>query len=158
MNGSGVYSQGADTADSLQALGFHVGTVDTTTPVGRQAETVVAYSAVSASELAAAQSVADSLSGAVILAYDPSQVPAGSQVSVVTGTDVTVHPPAAPPASPTSSTAGAQHDHHRTDRERGTCPTQSDRPGTATLGPARLHRVGWRRIVGGPRPVRPRTR
>ena len=107
MNGSGVYSEGADTADSLQALGFHVGTVDTTTPVGRQAETVVAYSAVSASELAAAQSVADSLSGAVILAYDPSQVPAGSQVSVVTGTDVTVHPPAAPPASPTSSTASS---------------------------------------------------
>ncbi len=104
MNGSGVYSEGAETADGLQALGFHVGVVATTTPVGGQAETVVAYSAVTGSELAAAQAVADSLSGAVILADDPSQVPPGSQVTVVTGTDFTVNSPAVQTTSPTVST------------------------------------------------------
>ena len=160
MNGSGVYSEGAETADSLQALGFHIGTVGTTAPVGRQAETVVAYSAVSASELAAAQSVADSLSGAVILAYDPSQVPAGSQVTVVAGTDVTVHPPAAPPASPTAVDVArwrpARPPPHRSGARHLPHPIQPSRH--SNPGTPRLHRVGWRRIVGGLRPVRPRRR
>ena len=44
MNGSGAYNQATDTAQSLKALGFNIGTVGDTTPVGREAETVVYYS------------------------------------------------------------------------------------------------------------------
>ena len=99
MNGSGAYNQATDTASSLAALGFKTGTLGDTTPVGHEAETVVYYSSKSPAELAAAQLVANSLSGAVIMADDASQVSPGSQVTVVTGTDFSVNPPAAPPLS-----------------------------------------------------------
>jgi hypothetical protein len=108
MNGSGTTNQAADTAASLKALGFKIGTLGDTTPVGREAETVVYYSSKSRANLAAAQAVASSMSGAVIMADDSSQVQAGSQVTVVTGTQFSVNPPAAA-VTPTSAvgTAGA---------------------------------------------------
>jgi LCP family protein required for cell wall assembly len=106
MNGSGTSNQATDTAASLKALGFNIGTVGDTTPVGREAETVVYYSSKSAANLAAAQTVANSMSGAVIMAMDPTQVPAGAQVTVVTGTDFSVNPPATPPVTPTSAASG----------------------------------------------------
>jgi len=108
LNGSGVTNQATDTAQSLQALGFHVGGIGDSPPVGREAETVVYYSAKTPSALAAAQAVANSFSGAVIMARDPSQVKPGSQVTVVTGTDFSVNPPAAPavPATPVGGTTG----------------------------------------------------
>jgi LCP family protein required for cell wall assembly len=106
MNGSGTYNQAADTAQSLKALGFNIGTVGDTTPVGQEAETVVYYSSKSAAELAAAQAVANSMTGAVIMAEDPSQVSTGSQVTVVTGSDFSVNPPPAT-TTPTSPAPGA---------------------------------------------------
>ncbi len=102
MNGSGASNQATDTAQSLKALGFTIGTIGDTTPVGREAETVVYYSSKSAKNLAAAQAVANSMTGAVILADDPSQVKPGSQVTVVTGTDFTVN---APPVSTTTASS-----------------------------------------------------
>jgi LCP family protein required for cell wall assembly len=106
MNGSGTYNQATDTAQSLKALGFNIGTVGDVTPVGREAETVVYYSSKSPAELAAAQAVANSMTGAVIMADSPSQVSAGSQVTVVTGTDFSVNPPAST-TTPTSAATGA---------------------------------------------------
>ncbi len=103
LNGSGAYNQATDTAQSLQALGFHIGTIGDSPPVGREAETVVYYSAKTPAQLAAAQDVADSMTGAVIMADDPTQVKPGSQVTVVTGTDFTVN---APPTTGTSTTVG----------------------------------------------------
>ncbi len=104
MNGTGTYNQASDTAASLAALGFHtVGTGDTT-PVGDLAETYVYYGSRNAATEAAAEAVTRSMTGSVIMAYDPSQVADGAQVTVVTGTQFTVN---APPSSPTSSTAGA---------------------------------------------------
>ena len=47
---------------------------------------------------AAAERVAHSMSGSVIMAYDPSQVTDGAEVTVVTGTQFTVNAPPAPPA------------------------------------------------------------
>ena len=94
MNGSGAYNQATDTAQSLKALGFNIGTVGDTAAVGREAETVVYYSSKAPSELAAAQAVANSMTGAVIMADDPSQVKPGSQVTVVTGTEFSVEPAA----------------------------------------------------------------
>jgi hypothetical protein len=108
MNGSGAYNQATDTAQSLKALGFNIGTVGDTTPVGQEAETVVYYSSKTPAELAAAQAVANSMSGSVIMADDPSQVSPGSQVTVVTGTQFAVNPPPAPPTTtPTSAATGA---------------------------------------------------
>jgi hypothetical protein len=104
LNGSGAYNQATDTAQSLQALGFHIGTIGDSPPVGQEAETVVYYASKTPAQLAAAQAVANSMSGAVIMALDPSQVKPGSQVTVVTGTDFTVN---APPATTTTAPAGA---------------------------------------------------
>jgi LCP family protein required for cell wall assembly len=102
MNGSGASNQATDTAQSLKALGFTIGTIGDTTPVGREAETVVYYSSKSPKELAAAQAVANSMTGGVIMADDASQVKPGSQVTVVTGTDFSVN---APPASTTTGSS-----------------------------------------------------
>jgi LCP family protein required for cell wall assembly len=104
LNGSGAYNQATDTAQSLQALGFRIGTIGDSPPVGQEAETVVYYASKTPAQLAAAQAVANSMSGAVIMALDPSQVKPGSQVTVVTGTDFTVN---APPATTTTAPAGA---------------------------------------------------
>ncbi len=102
MNGSGTSNQASDTAAGLKALGFNIGTIGDTTPVGREAETVVYYASKSPANLAAAQAVADSMSGAVIMAEDPTQVQPGSQVTVVTGTQFSVNPPPAT-VTPTSA-------------------------------------------------------
>jgi hypothetical protein len=104
MNGSGAYNQATTTSQSLQALGFHLGTIGDSPPVGHEAETVVYYASKTPAQLAAAQLVADSLSGSVIMAMDPTQVKSGSQVTVVTGTDFSVN---APPATTTTASAGA---------------------------------------------------
>ena len=104
MNGTGAYNQASDTAQSLKSLGFNIGTEGDVDSVGQYSETVVYYSSKTPSELAAAQAVADSMSGAVIMADDASQVQAGSQVTVVTGSDFTVNPP---PAQTTPTSAGA---------------------------------------------------
>jgi len=104
LNGSGAYNQATTTSQGLQALGFHIGTIGDSPPVGQEAETVVYYASKTPAQLAAAQLVANSLSGAVIMAMDPSQVKPGSQVTVVTGTDFSVNPP---PAATTTTQAGA---------------------------------------------------
>jgi LCP family protein required for cell wall assembly len=104
LNGSGAYNQATDTAQSLQALGFHIGPIGDSAPVGREAETVVYYASKTPAQLAAAQVVANSMSGAVIMAMDPAQVKAGSQITVVTGTDFSVNPP---PTTTTTAPAGA---------------------------------------------------
>ena len=102
LNGSGAYNQATNTATSLQALGFHIGTVGDSPPVGQEAETVVAYASKTPANLAAAQAVANSLSGAVIMTDDPAQVRTGSQVTVITGTDFSVNPPPPPPTTRTA--------------------------------------------------------
>jgi LCP family protein required for cell wall assembly len=117
MNGTGAYNQASDTAASLAALGFRtVGTGDTT-PVGDLAETYVYYGSRNSATEAAAEAVSRSMTGSVIMAYDPSQVADGAQVTVVTGTQFAVNAP--PPSSPTSSTAA-------------TPPTSTSTPITST--------------------------
>jgi polyisoprenyl-teichoic acid--peptidoglycan teichoic acid transferase len=121
-NGSGVYNQATDTANALAALGFHTVGVGDTPAVGDVAETVVYYGSRSAATEAAAESVARSMSGSVIMAYDPSQVADGAQVTVVTGTQFAVNTPATsttptssstptpsstPTSTPTSTSSGA---------------------------------------------------
>ena len=120
MNGTGVSNQASDTSAALAALGFHMVGVGDTPAVGDVAETVVYYGSRSAATEAAAEAVVRSISGSVIMAYDPSQVADGAQVTVVTGTQFAVNAPASsttptsagtttPPtsSSPSSTSSGA---------------------------------------------------
>jgi hypothetical protein len=105
LSGTGVSSRADTAASQLQTLGFHISTTGTGTYQGSLSETLVTYAG-PANE-AAAQTVAHSLSGSVVLAQGPT--PAGSDVSVTIGSDVTVNPPPAPPPPPAtgSSTTAA---------------------------------------------------
>jgi LCP family protein required for cell wall assembly len=121
LNGSGVTNQATTTSAALGALGFTMVGVGDSPPVGAEAETVVYYASKTPADIAAAQAVARSLSGAVIIALGPTTD--GAKVTVVTGTEFTVNPPAAPatpattaggtattaPASPTTSTTAASN-------------------------------------------------
>ena len=153
LNGSGAYNQATTTSQSLQALGFHIGTIGDSPPVGQEAETVVYYASKTPAQLAAAQAVANSLSGAVIMAMDPTQVKPGSQVTVVTGTDFSVNAPPAttdhdrpPPArgrrAPRRPRRGQQRQHRELRRVPG---ADADRRVVAALGPPLVHRQRWRR-------------
>jgi len=103
-NGTGAYEQATTTGTALSALGFKVLSEGDVTPTGDVSETVVYYGSKSPSTEAAAEKVARSMSGAVIMAYAPSQVVGGATVTVVTGTQFAVNPPT-PAAPATSSTA-----------------------------------------------------
>ncbi|MGP0110140.1 MAG: LCP family protein [Acidimicrobiales bacterium] len=109
MNGTGAYNQATDTASALSALGFHMAGVGDTTAVGDVAETVVYYGSHAPAIEAAAEEVARSMTGAVIMAYDPAQVAEGAQVTVVTGTQFAVNATSTPAtgATPGSSDAAA---------------------------------------------------
>jgi LCP family protein required for cell wall assembly len=107
LNGTGVGNQAADTASALSALGFDTVGVGDATPVGDVVETVVYYGSRSPKTEAAAETVARSMTGSVVMAYDPSRVADGAQVTVVTGTQFAVNSAAAPASTPTTSTAAA---------------------------------------------------
>jgi LCP family protein required for cell wall assembly len=102
LNGTGVYNQATDTATELGALGYHVVGVGDTPPAGDVTETYVCYGSRDAATEAAAESVSRSMSGAVIMGYDPSMVVDGAQVTVVTGSQFSVNPPGAPATTTTS--------------------------------------------------------
>jgi LCP family protein required for cell wall assembly len=92
-NGTGVTNQAATTSAALGALGFHMAELGDTPPVGQEAETVVYYGSKSAAVVAAAQEVANSISGSVTLGFNPSMVLGGAEVTVDTGTSFSVNPP-----------------------------------------------------------------
>jgi LCP family protein required for cell wall assembly len=103
QNGTGTYQQASDTATALSALGFNATAVGDVNPVGDLSETVVNYGSRTPAVEAAAEAVTRSMSGAVVMAYDPSQVTTGAQVTVVTGTQFAVNAPA-PGTAPASTT------------------------------------------------------
>ena len=105
LNGSGAVDQATTTSAALGQLGFNMVGVGDTPPVGEQAETLVTYAHRDAVDEAAAQAVAQSLSGAVIMAY--GKTTDGAQVTVTTGTDFTVNPPASPPTTTGAHKAAA---------------------------------------------------
>ena len=117
-NGTGATNQAADTASALSALGFKTGGVADVSPVGDVSETVVYYGSRSPAVEAAAERVLRSISGSVVMAFDPSQVMDGAEVTVVTGTQFVVASPggqasAAPPgataiAPPTPATSNLE--------------------------------------------------
>jgi LCP family protein required for cell wall assembly len=104
LNGTGGANQAADTAASLTALGFHLAGIGDAASVGDVSETFVYYGSRSARTEAAAESVGRSMSGSVVMAYDPAKVTEGAQVTVATGSQFSVNPPAPPTSSQTSVT------------------------------------------------------
>jgi len=100
MNGSGAFNQATDTASALAALGFHAMAVGDATPTGDVVETVVYYGSRAPAVEAAAEEVVRSMTGSVVMAYNPSEVADGAQVTVVTGSQFAVNAP------PTPGTAG----------------------------------------------------
>jgi LCP family protein required for cell wall assembly len=102
-NGTGVTDQAATTSAALGALGFHMTKLGDTTPVGQEAETVVYYGSKSPAVAAAAQEVANSISGSVTLGFKPSMVLGGAEVTVDTGTNFSVNPPRAATTTPKKS-------------------------------------------------------
>ena len=106
LNGTGTYDQATTTAQSLQALGFHTVGVGDSPPVGSESETVVYFAQRTPAAQAAAQAVARSVSGAAITALGPTTD--GAQVTVVTGSQFAVDPPApSGPGSTATAAAGA---------------------------------------------------
>jgi LCP family protein required for cell wall assembly len=104
MNGSDATDQATTTATALGALGFRMVGVGDTAPTGDVAETVVYYGSRSPAVEAAAEAVTRSMAGSVVMAYDPSQVADGAQLTVVTGTQFTVNAPSATGAGTTTTT------------------------------------------------------
>ena len=107
LNGTGAYNQATDTASALTALGFKTVGIGDTAASGDVSETVVYYGSKSPAVEAAAESVVRSMSGAVIMAYDPSQVVDGAQVTVVTGSEFAVNAPVAASPATTAPVVGA---------------------------------------------------
>jgi len=104
VNGTGVTNQASDTSAALAALGFKTTGVADRSPVGDVAETVVYYGSRSPSAEAAAEKVGRSFNGSVVLAYDPTQVLGGAQVTVLTGTQFSVNGPSVPATSGSTTT------------------------------------------------------
>ena len=100
VNGSGLYGQAATTAQALGALGFQATAAGSVSPAANPSETLVVYNAKAAGALAAAEAVAQNLTGAVVL--DAGQPTGGAEVTVVTGTHFAVTPPSTGAPSTTS--------------------------------------------------------
>jgi LCP family protein required for cell wall assembly len=138
MNGTGAADQAGATATSLGALGFHTVGVGDTTSVGDVSETYVYYGSTSATTEAAAEAVARSMTGAVIMAYDPSQVADGAQVTVVTGSQFVVDAPAAASTGTTAPPSASSPSTSASPTTATTTPTSTagsiEAPSSATSG------------------------
>ena len=156
QNGTGTYNQAADTASALSALGFKATAAGDVTPAGDLSETVVYYGSRASATEAAAEAVTRSMTGAVIMAYDPSQVTTGAEVTVVTGTQYTVGAPtsAAPaPAAP----AGAGGPTSSTSSTPSTTTTSTTNPNVATPSASNTQLQPWdpQACAGGATPTAP---
>jgi LCP family protein required for cell wall assembly len=100
-NGSGIPQQATKTSEGLQAFGFNVSeTLGSAAPVSSQAQETVVYYA-NTSTVGDAEAVANQLSGPVILSQNASMVASGVNVTVVTGTGLSVNAP--PTSVPTAA-------------------------------------------------------
>ncbi len=110
LNGTGTTGQATQTATALKTLGFHTVGTGNATSVGSYRETTVSYAHRTRADVAAAQLVADSLSGQVILRYGATAD--GAEVTVTTGTNFRVDAAlpgyrAPTPSTTTSTTASS---------------------------------------------------
>jgi LCP family protein required for cell wall assembly len=119
LNGTGVANQQHVVAAGLRRRGFIIHGVGTATPFGVREETVVFHANNSSASLAAAQSVLRAIEGPAVMAL--GRTTAGADVTVLTGSDVSVIAPA-PKTSTTTTTLKRKH--------HGTATTTTTRPVT----------------------------
>ena len=125
LDGSGSGDAQA-TADALHAVGFQIGLVGSSTPVGNPAETVVAYNSLNPEVVSGAQAVWHELSGQTILAYEPTNT---APITVVTGTNFAVYPPTLPAPATTTTT------HKTTSTAKASKATTTTAATTTTTAP-----------------------
>ena len=114
-NGTGATNQAAVVAVPLHRLGFDVVSTGDVTPDGPVSETVVWYGGSppppngdwKSPQLAAAQAVLAELQGPAILGYNPKDVTPGAEVTVQTGTGLSVSAPVT--KAPTTTTTLKKH-------------------------------------------------
>jgi len=106
MNGSGINAQAPQIASGLQTLGYKIVGVGSDVPVSTQGQESVVYYA-NNSYQAQADAVARSLNGYVVMAVNASRVTDGANVTVVTGTGLSVIS-ASSSSSSSASTVNAQ--------------------------------------------------
>ena len=119
LNGTGVPNQQHVVAAGLRRRGFVIRGVGTATPFGVREETVVYHANNSASSLAAAQTVLHTIEGPAVMAL--GRTTGGAEVTVLTGSDVSV---LAPPHTTSTTTTTLKRKHH------GTATTTTTRPVT----------------------------
>jgi LCP family protein required for cell wall assembly len=98
VNGTGTANQAATVAASLAPHGFKVVSTGDVTPVGPLSETVVWYGGPpppktgnwSNPALQDAEAVLQQVQGPAILGYNPAEVTPGAQVTLQTGTDISI--------------------------------------------------------------------
>ncbi len=130
LDGTGVPNQQHVVAAGLRRLGFVIHGVGTATPFGVREETVVYHANNSDASLAAAQAVLHTIEGPAVMAL--GRTTAGAQVTVLTGSDVSV----IAPAHTSTTTTTLRHKHH------GVATTTTTRPVTqiTVLDPAAVKR------------------
>ena len=107
LNGTGVANQQHIVAAGLRRRGFVIHGVGTATPFGVREETVVYHANNSAASLADAQTVLHTIEGPAVMAL--GRTTAGADVTVLTGSDVSV---IAPPHTTTTTTTTPKRKHH----------------------------------------------
>jgi LCP family protein required for cell wall assembly len=117
VNGTTVATEGQSVARNMARYGFKISAVAHETPWGKRTETVVYHRSNSAASLGAAQAVLHTLSGPVVMAV--GHVITGSQVTVVTGSDLGVLPK---PSSRANTTTTSLHHGHATSTTTTTRP------------------------------------
>lgn len=126
INGSGVSGQAGQVSTGLQSLGFNVvGQPTTNTPASYQANETVVYYANQATE-GKALAVADQLTGFVILSQNSGMVTDGSDVTVLTGTSLSVDG---------SSSNGSTTSGSVTTASSNSSPTTTTASTSTSLGP-----------------------
>ncbi len=128
LNGTGVFDQATTTSAAFKADGYQITGVGDSPSVGSEAETVINYNPKAPGSEAAAERVARSMTGSVIIAAGTTVD--GAMVTVITGTQFTVLPPVANPTvvaggGSTSTTPGAAT----------TAPTMATSTTTTTVDP-----------------------
>ena len=107
LDGTGIANQAHVVAAGLRRRGFVIHGVGTATPFGVREETVVYHANNSVASLAAAQSVLRTIEGPAVMAL--GRTTAGAMVTVLTGSDVSVLPPASKTPTTTSTLKGKHH-------------------------------------------------
>ena len=130
LDGTGVPNQQHVVAAGLRRRGFVIHGVGTATPFGVREETVVYHANNSAASLAAAQAVLHTIEGPAVMAL--GRTTAGAEVTVLTGSDVSV----IGPALARTTTTTLKRKHH------GAATTTTTRPVTqiTVLDPSAVKR------------------